>query len=380
MIAFSIISMAQMRNYNTNFEYSLQNFVDTIPIELENNQLFVRVQMGGKWRRICLDTGSSQGAVYAGEHLQGLQELGNVVSRDAAGHSDTVRVVQLPPFQLGKLSVSGYVASVYPRRHGRQQYDAILGFDILNKGLCCKIDARQGFMVLTDRRDFFDDEPGYGIRYKLKWFVPYIYVSPFMRHIDEVLFDTGSRQLYTMNKQSFDTHAFKSKNVGSQIEGRSEGSFVIGQLGAERTDEVVFLKLDRLKWDDFNFTNVRAITTQGASRIGAKILDYGTITINGFRRKIFFQPYNSCDSIDVNNEQLHIAYVPRNGRATVGLILEDCDEFRSGLRQGDTIKAINGQPLNTFDDFLKYPFVEGREYNITVRTKEGSVKSVMMKR
>ncbi|MDT3388931.1 MAG: aspartyl protease, partial [Bacteroidota bacterium] len=82
----------------------------------------------------------------------------------------------------------------------------------------------------------------------------------------------------------------------------------------------------------------------------------------------------------VNNEQLHIAYVPRNGRATVGLILEDCDEFRSGLRQGDTIKAINGQPLNTFDDFLKYPFVEGREYNITVRTKEGSVKSVMMKR
>lgn len=168
MIAFSIISMAQMRNYNTNFEYSLQNFVDTIPIEVENNQLFVRVQMGGKWRRMCLDTGSSQGAVYAGAHLQGLQELGNVVSRDAAGHRDTVRVVQMPPFQLGKLSVSGYVASVYPRRHGRQQYDGILGFDMLNKGLCCKIDVRQGFMVLTDRRDFFDDEPGYGIRYKLK--------------------------------------------------------------------------------------------------------------------------------------------------------------------------------------------------------------------
>lgn len=380
MIAFSIISMAQMRNYNTNFEYSLQNFVDTIPIEVENNQLFVRVQMGGKWRRMCLDTGSSQGAVYAGAHLQGLQELGNVVSRDAAGHRDTVRVVQMPPFQLGKLSVSGYVASVYPRRHGRQQYDGILGFDMLNKGLCCKIDVRQGFMVLTDRRDFFDDEPGYGIRYKLKWFVPYLYVSPFMRHIDEVLFDTGSRQLYTMNKQSFDAHSYKSKNVGSQIEGRSEGSFVIGQLGAERTDEVVFLKLDRLKWDDFNFTNVRAITTQGASRIGAKILDYGTITINGFRRKIFFQPYNSGDSIDENNEQLHIAYIPRNERATIGLILEDCEEFRAGLRQGDTIEAINGQPLNTFDDFLKYPFVEGRMYNITVRTKGGMVISVMMKR
>ncbi len=368
--------MAQMHNYDTNFQYSLRHFVDTIPIEIEKNQIFVWAEMNGERHRFNIDTGSSQGSMYQGAHIGSWTELGNVVSRDAAGYRDTVRVIQLPPFKLGQLEISNYVASVFPRQHSRLKYDAILGFDLFNKGLCCKIDARQGYMIITDRRDFFDLEPGYGLRYQLKWFVPYLLVSPFKRHVDQVLFDTGSRQLFTMNKQSFDEHAYKSKNVESQVEGRAEGAFAIGQLGAERTDEVVFMNLDRLKWDEFAFKNVRAITTQGASRIGAQILNYGTVTINGFRRKITFQPYDGVDSVVVNNPLPHIAYVPRHGQPTVGLILEDCDEYRAGLRQGDTILAIDGKTVSSFGAFTDYPFVEGREYRLLVRTKEGREREV----
>jgi hypothetical protein len=51
-------------------------------------------------------------------------------------------------------------------------------------------------------------------------------VSPIKRHVDEVLFDTGSRHLYTMNKQSFDQHAYKSKNVEIQVESRAHGSLL----------------------------------------------------------------------------------------------------------------------------------------------------------
>ncbi len=371
---------AQLHGYNTNFRYSLKHFVDTVPIEIENDQIFVRVEMSGKTHRFNLDTGSGQGVVYGGADSLMLRELGKVVSRDGAGNLDTVSVIQLPPFRLGSLTISDYVASVVHKQQVRGNYDAILGFDLFNKGLCCKIDARQSIMILTDRRDFFDDEPGYGIRYKLKWFVPYLPISPFKRHIDEVLFDTGSRQLFTMNKQSFDTHAYKSKNVASQVEHRAEGSFAIGHHGAEQKDEIVFLNLDRLKWDDFSFKKVRAITTQGASRIGAQILNYGTVTINGFRRKIFFQPYDGTDSVEVNNKQKRIAYVPRNGRPTVGLVLEDSPEYRGGLRQGDTIVAIEGKDMRSFDDFMNYPFVEGRTYSIVVTDRQGRRRIVSFTR
>lgn len=371
---------AQTAGYNTNFDFSLHNFVDTIPIEIVDDQIYVDVTMDGRRMRLNLDTGSGQGVVYGGTTMPRMEELGNVVSRDGAGNLDTVRVVALPPFTMGRLTVSHYVASVMERQTARRDADAILGFDIFNKGLSCKIDTRRKMMVVTDRRDFFDREPGYRLKYKLKWFVPYVLVSPFKRHTDEVLFDTGSRRIFAMNKASFDKHAYKSKNVESQVEHRITGAFAIGHHGAEETAEVVFMKMDRLRWDKFDFKNVRATTTQGASRIGTQMLHYGSIIINGPRRTLTFQPYDGVDSVEVGNEHPRIAYVPREGRATVGLVLEDSPEYRAGLRQGDTIVAADGHAIDSFDNFLSYPFVVGRAYRLLVRTKEGRMKEVMFVR
>lgn len=371
---------AQTQKYNTNFTYSLKNFVDTIPIEVKDDQIYLNADIGGRTYRFNLDTGSSQGSVFSDSQLSALQELGNVVSRDAAGHRDTVKVVQLPAFQIGHLTVTGYVASVF-KTHIKRNYDAILGFDLFNKGLCCKIDTKNGYLVLTDRRDFFDGEPGYALHYNLKWFVPYIMVSPFKRHYDEVLFDTGSKLLYTMNKQSFDEHAYKSKNVNSQVVDRVKGNMTIGNIGAEKADEVAFLKLDRLKWDDFSFLDVSAVTTQGASRIGASILDYGSVIINGFRRYIRFQPYNQGDSVVVNNKPVTTAYVPTpDGLPQVGLILPSSSDYKAGLRQGDIILAIDGKAIGSFTAFQQYPFIEGHTHKLFVRTTDGRNKEVLIKK
>lgn len=377
----SLNMQAQMHSYNTSFTFSQINFVDTIPIEVVDDQIYIMGTAGGRPCRFNLDTGSSQGSVYMGSGIQGLRPLGNVVSRDAAGNLDTVSVVELPSLTIGKLTLQHYVASVFRPQTPRRTYDAILGFDLFNKGLCCKIDARHGWMILTDRRDYFDREPGVGLHYRLKWFVPYVLVSPFKRHTDEVLFDTGSRQLFTMNKESFDVHAYKSKNVESQVEERVNGSFTIGQLGAERPSEVVFMKLDRLKWDTFSFKDARAMTTQGASRIGASILRYGTVTINGFRRKIFFQPYEGGDSVEVNNKTYTVAYVPgKDGRAMVGLLMKDSPEYRAGLRQGDTIVEIDGKAIATFADFRRYPFVKEQTYRLTVKGRNEEKRMITIRK
>jgi hypothetical protein len=49
-----------------------KNFCDTIPLEVEDGQLFLRVVMGSRTYRFCLDTGSSQGMVYQGNNISGL--------------------------------------------------------------------------------------------------------------------------------------------------------------------------------------------------------------------------------------------------------------------------------------------------------------------
>ena len=382
---------AQMHRYNPNFTLSEKNFCDTIPIEMVDGQLFLDVEMNGKTRRFLLDTGSSQGMIYQGTELEGCVELGNMISHDANNHADTVKVVSLPPFRMGNLQIGHYVATVLPRPAVRPKHDAIIGFDLFNRGLYAKIDTQKGVLILTDRKNTFKEEEktGYSVKYKLKWFVPYLMVSPFINHMDEVLFDTGFRQFFTMNKGSFDTHLENDlsrlnkhlgTNIERQIEGRAKGQFSIGAFGAEKADEVVFLRLDRLKWNKFSFLDVRCITTQGASKIGSPLLNHGALIINPTKKRLTLLPYNGTDSVTIGNEQMSVAFVPANGRAAVGLIWDGSEAYQAGLRQGDIILKIDDKPIPTFLDFTAFRFIKNHRHHFLVRDKDGKDKDVWIKK
>lgn len=377
IFVFCLGAQAQMHRYSVNFNVSEKNFVDTIPIRFIDDQIYIEVEMAnGDKRLFNFDTGSSQGMVYYEGRIDTNDELGNIVSKDANGRKDTVKVIRIPEFKMGCITIGSYVATVINQPHGRRNYDAILGFDLLNKGLLCKIDVRNKRMILTDRKHFFKQEGGYEVRYKLRWFVPHVWISPFIRHVDETLFDTGTRQFYSMNKQSFDKHAFKSHQVNDQVEGRSRGHLSIGNYGAEEVDEVVFLKLDRLKWGEFAFNNVSSLTTQGGSRLGAAMLNYGSLIINPLKKRMLFQPYNDSDTCEVRNKQFDMAFVPVNGKAAVGLIRDTCDEYKQGMRQGDIILRINDDDIPDFQLFVHYPFVEGETYTFVLLDQKGFKKTV----
>ena len=379
----SSLSAQQLHRYNPNFGLSAENFCDTISIDVEDDLVLVPVQINNKVYRFCLDTGSSQGMVYANSNIPDLVPLGNIISRDANNHVDTVQVIQLPPFTLptnsSQLTVSGYVASLMPRHSISDKYDAIIGFDLFNRGICAKIDKQRGLLILTDEKKLFraEEKAGYTLRYKLKWFVPYLYVSPFVRHTDEALFDTGAPLFYTMSRESFDSHlasdlANLHKNLGAgierQVEGRAEGHLTLGGFGLEKK---------------------HTITTQGASKIGAKLLDFGTVIINPFRKHITFQPYPAASdslptgegwggapSVHVGNKQFSVAFVPYKGQAVVGLIWEGSPPYKAGMRQGDVILQIDQRPINSFADFQRFGFIKGERHRFRLRDQQGVEKIV----
>ena len=420
-VGWGFLYAQQLHRYNPNFDLSAENFCDTISIDVEDDLILVPVQINNKVYRFCLDTGSSQGMVYANSNIPDLVPLGNIISRDANNPVDTVQVIQLPPFTLNpslnpspldakrrfrsvaekepsqELTVSGYVASLMPRHSISDKYDAIIGFDLFNRGICAKIDKQRGLLILTDEKKLFraEEKVGYTLRYKLKWFVPYLYVSPFVRHTDEALFDTGAPLFYTMSRESFDSHlasdlANLHKNLGAgierQVEGRAEGHLTLGGFGLEKKDEVVFLHLDRLKWGDFAFTDLHTITTQGASKIGAKLLDFGTVIINPFRKHITFQPYpnevpsseegSGVSSVHVGNKQFSVAFVPYKGQAVVGLIWDGSPPYKAGMRQGDVILQIDQRPIATFADFQRFGFIKGERHRFRLRDEQGVDKIV----
>ncbi len=369
-----------MHRYNTKFTLSEENFVDTIPIEFEDDQIYIHATVNGLDYRLNIDTGSSQGIAYANGRLPYGRILGKVESRDANGRIDTIQAVAFPTFTIGHLTISGYSGSLFRRHHTPAKYDAIIGFDLFNKGLSAKIDTREGIMILTDIRNYFDMEEGYRFKYRLLRFVPNVKLSPYPNCIDEALFDTGSRRLYVMGNRSLDLFYDRFPDISSQIESRSHGHRAVGGFGAEKADRLTFLWLDGFNLGGYEFRDYHTMTTQGYSRIGGELLRYGSLIINPRRKTMTFQPYNEGDAFMVSNSQTNIAFIPQNDRPVVGMVWEGGPHYRNGFRQGDMILQIDNHFINTFNDFLTYPFIEGRQHVFLVRSLDGAIHEIVSER
>lgn len=283
--------VAQIKRYDTDFLLSRKHFVITLPIEVERNQLFLSVTIGGRQYRFKLDTGASQGVIYDDVDMPDLKELGHIKSEDAIGTSRQVTTVELPPMSIDSLTISHFKVQRMHRRVVRRGEDGIIGFALFHYGLAARIDTRVGQMTLTDRRNYFKKAEGEVLRYRLKWHVPYVKVSPFEGVDDEVLFDTGSPLLYAPNGERLEQMLAAVPDAEEQIEGVTYGRRVMGHFGDEQDHQITLLKLEHLKWGRFDFQNVLCATVQGDSHMGAQLLQYGAMVINPFRRLLIFQPY-----------------------------------------------------------------------------------------
>ena len=82
----------------------------------------------------------------------------------------------------------------------------------------------------------------------------------------------------------------------------------------------------------------------------------------------------------VSNEQMSIAFVPKEGRASVGLIWEGGRHYRCGFRQGDIITGVDELPIFSFAQFLAYPFIKGQEYRFRLQGADGRERIVVSER
>lgn len=369
---------AQQSNYSLDFKLSMREFADTLDIVYDNYRVYLPVGFNGRQYRFLLDTGASQTTIFEDSDIEGITELGHTMSHDAMSWRSQVRKVALPPMQLGGLTLTGCQAVVQQRVVSNgSDFDGIIGFDVVCRGVNMKIDTRAGRLILSDRHDFFEKEGGGVLKYKLNLHVPYIEVIPFQGYQERVLFDTGSRQLYAQNKSSCDLGLQKTHTaLPSLIEGRSMGRYAIGHGGVEPRGEVLFLNLDSLVIGPYTFSDFHTPTTQGASHVGARVLEYGAVVFNPKRRRMRFQPYDDVQQVAIGNQQFDKAIVPVNGRPVVGLVWEGGDAYKAGFREGDVIMMADQRPLNTFADYLRFRPIIGHVYTILVRDVQGNMKEL----
>ena len=373
-LLLTLSARAQLGRYNADIRALPQDFTDTISVEWERDQVYVPVTAGGRTYHFLLDTGAGQAVVFGGSPLADAPRVSSLLSRDAAGNIDTVSVVQLPPLKLGRTTLYNCQATVQQRGVGARSIDGILGFDLVNSGLSLKLDMQSKQLIISDRECCFDKEQAEAcMKYTLSYHVPYVDIIPFGRKRERVLFDTGSRNFFSMNINHFNDaeeqrHRFDRPY---RVEGRAMGRHAIGHGGTEPMGEVVFLRLDSLGMGDCSFKDVHAITTQGGSHLGARLLRYGTVAFCPRHSRLFFHPYEGLTT-SVNNRQIDIAFIAdAMGRPQVGLVWPQGTPYYQGFRQGDVIEQIDGRPVRSLVQFVTWPFERGREYVFTVRSADG---------
>lgn len=281
-------------HYNTKFSINKKNFVDTIDIEWHRNQIYIKGFVGDKPCRINFDTGSSMGMISENFLNDEYRHIGTLSSRDANGKVSPVRVVMLPDVRIGSLVLSHYPATIRPKQpinvvYGNigANYDLLLGFDLINKGLIVKIDTKAGKMIITDRQNFFHDK-GYIADYRLVRYAPNLKINVFKDCYDEAIFDTGSPFLYEMSRNSIKHFMLWTPDFKSLVKNDSTGRKTVGIHSIEESSNNVMLLFEELRILGFDFKNLSIGTTKGNSRIGAEILNYGSIIIDGKKRKILF--------------------------------------------------------------------------------------------
>ena len=368
-------SFAQVKRYDTDFFVSQRDFLVAVPIEVERHQIFVTLDFNGRPLRFKLDTGASQGVLYDDVQLSGVVTLGTIESEDAAGHIRQMTTVQLPPFHLGSLTISGYKIQRMRRNIPRRGEDGIIGFALFNKGIAARIDVREHQLTLTDRRNHYAYTPGEALKYRLQKHVPYIKISPFADITDEVLFDTGSPLPYAVNASKFAKMRSLHPEIDSEIEGSTYGSHAMGHFGSERSGQITLLALQRLLWGNFAFHDIHCTTVNGGSHIGASLLDYGAVVINPFRRQLVFQPYDGMTSVTIANRLHDIVIVEQSGKAMIGMVMQEGKAWAAGFRPNTIIESVDGVPL-TFEQFLRYHWVRNQEYLFTLHLSQGIITTL----
>lgn len=366
---------AQQNFYDTDFTLSHKSFVFTIPFEVEHNQIYLTMEFQGQPLRFKLDTGASQGVIYDDVPLNGLTEKGYIKSKDANGQIRQVTTVELPTFKIGQLSVSNYKVQKMHRQVMRKGEDGIIGFALFHKGIAAKIDIRNQQLTLTDKKDYFKQEKGEILKYQLHHHVPYIKISPFEDVEEEVLFDTGSALPYAINEQSFTQLTRRYPAISKQVEGTTYGSRVIGHFGAEHPKQITLLCLERLMWGRFAYKDVHCTTVQGGSHVGAPLLQYASLIINPFRRRLILQPYDNQMSCMVSNRQPDIVIVENDGQAMIGMVLNNSQAWADGFRFGQVIEQVNNKPI-TFAQFLRFKWVKDTKYRFTITLPQGARETI----
>lgn len=320
-----------------------------VPIEVLSSKVFLTVEVGGKPRRFVFDTGSpSMVSSELAEELQ-LKAVDKRQGRDSHGTVIETTVAQTD------LSVGGttfrhvpvYVAP-FPKT-ARCLFDGVLGSEVLP--LCAwQLDLPDGVLrcgtdlTALDHVGAAHKQPLYDFGYP---HAPILDVRFARNAASKAMFDTGSPEYLAISPADL-AGAERNDAVAKTIEGfGSLGSSLGGPApkAKQRMVELRSLSLGPLKLGRI----AAPVRESSPSLIGAAVLDHFVVTLDMRDQAAYFAPYRDGPFV---REGYGLAMDLDDGQR-VSLVWDDGPASEAGLRAGDRVISLNGEPVKTSCDGIR---------------------------
>ena len=377
LLVSATVSLAQRVTFNKGGASS-KNFYEEIPYEFINGVMFVTPEINGIKRKFLFDTGAP---------LQITDELFNELKpeiinhteiTDATGNKDRLNIVSIADLKLNNLSFTGVPALVTGSSiYKCWQIDGVIGSNLLRTCIVQIIPAKH-IIILTD------DETKLSLNRKMQTALetgepqsyPFFMIQLTDKKTLKVGFDTGTKDFLRMAA----AHAKRLEKDGI-IEKISTGYGInhMSIVGLAVPDSLSRMKVPLLSIAGCNFTNVITETGNGRNTIvGAKLLDYGAVTIDFIHHSFYFEP--TTDSTNMNEKLLPLRPIIADNKLVAGMVW---GRLKDEVKTGDQILSIDGEPCGMIDlcawmnDKADW-FMNKQTTTLTIKDAQGNMKKISL--
>lgn len=351
---------------------SAQQHKSVIPYRLVGGKMIVDMTLNGQVRSFIFDTGGQM--ALTGELCDelGVALLDSVQVTDANGKGVSFpRVVVsslLTPDERIHFSNVPAMKLTTPSPFECFHADGLIGSDLF-KDLIVEIDGKAKTITVTSAERASTISLRRMLPFSRTGNMPIITLQAGAGNNLTVLFDTGCPGFLSLKDTDYE-HLQAGGACRTVSEGYGEGSFSVGGLAAADVSHRVHFPL--VSVGATKFRNVTAETsTPPLTLLGVKLLEYGKVTIDYPRRRLYFEPYQP--EVDLTSKHYNVNLRVKDGDLVVATVWS---ALKGQVEVGDKVLRINGKPAG------KYDFCESiisgipelkdkKKTKLTILTKQG---------
>lgn len=356
------------KNYYTEIEYQ---DIRWTPI--------IKVTINGKEYRFALDTGAPNTITKALFDVIKPKILSKIPIHDSNDNVDSLNVVNLSEITVGGV-VFNDIPTVVPKDmffFDCLKIDGFIGSNMFRNSIV-QFSPKNRKIILTDQLEKLNLNQNQSTDLFLTQMQsnPVVNVKLIGKGSGTIptLFDTGFAGFFDIALTHF---GYAEQAEIFNVLGKSIGRTNMGLYGVGDKTKQYRLRVPDLSINGAVFKNVNVNTTAGDdSTIGARLLNFGVVTVDYKNRKFYFEPFEP--TVDLLEGMFPINYMPKDNKVFIEMVWDE--QLKEKISVDDQVLAIDDVDytnISMCDFLLKTDLYEGKNQAIlTLKTPGGTVKKV----